>query len=160
MKVSSKPTCPTKLKKLLYNFKKEVRAKYKKHANSVEHWTDIVHLMPKKWGLVIKAHGGMSDVFFVSKKHGFVVKRPWCVGGVSEKPRCAIFTLQVPFRLKADIEQDEEMNSPLFLQPFADTRKKYEALEAVEASRYARCSRDLHEGNVAVYDGKVVLIDW
>lgn len=160
MKVSSKPTCPAKLKKLLYSFKKEIRAKYKKHANTVEHWTEIVHLMPKKWGLKKKAHTGMSGEFFVSKKHGFIVKRPWCVSGPSEKPRCAIFTLQVPFKLYSDKEVDREMRSPLFLQPLANTRCKYDALEAIENTQYGLLADDLHEGNVAVFNDQAVVIDW
>lgn len=141
------------------NFKKEMRIHWKKNCQDTKSWTEVVEKMPKKWGLVKKSHTGMSEVFYVTKKHGFIVKRPYS-GDPLKTPRCAIFTMRVPFFLNSDEHIDECLANPLYLQPLADTTKKREALSAIEESKYGDEIDDLHINNVAVYQKKAVAIDW
>lgn len=180
MKLATKKFCPANLKKKFTKFQKDLSVALKKYKQQIKEdnviedededgecsfydWTDVVDKIAKKWGLVKKRHTGLSNVLYISKKHGFVVKRPWEANYDHPAPRIAIFTKKVAFSLPNDDDNDEELSGPIHLQPLANMKKRYDAMEAIENSRWydnIGCDYDLHENNVAEYRGEAVAIDW
>ncbi len=163
--VSRRQFCPKPLRQTITRFKrdflaqlKRVKAEFKRKDDDLDSgdWELVVKKLAKKWGLKKKYHDGMSGILFISKKKGFVVKRSYLCRDGYRFPKCAIWTKAIPFRSP----YDDDSNGPVYVQPIADVsyRAADRAYEAIDDSDVR--TSDLHEGNVGIYRGKAVAIDW
>jgi len=126
------------------------RNEYDEHPS----WRKAASVFAKKWGFVLKSTSGVSEYVYISRKHKLVLKRSYLCGN---KPVCAIPTLAIPCRWTGC---EDEGRGPVYVQPLANvswdaTDKAYDAIcySSVNIS-------DLHDGNVAIYNGMAVCIDW
>lgn len=163
MEVSLKPVCPritrsriARLKRDLIEARKELeRASVALGNEKYEfEWPEIIAKLKKKWALKYKEHDGCSNFLYISHKFGLVVKRSYLCRDPKNLPKAAIFTEIVPC-------VDIEGATPIYIQPKADV-SDYNAGRAYDAilDSNPRGMTDLHEGNVAVFRGEAVLIDW
>jgi hypothetical protein len=117
-------------------------------------WRDAASVFAKKWGFVRKSTSGVSDYVFISRKHKLVLKRSYLVGA---KPVCAIPTMAIPCRWQSC---GDEGYGPVYVQPLANVSWAA-ADKAYDAICNSRISiNDFHDGNVALYNGMAVCIDW
>jgi hypothetical protein len=117
-------------------------------------WQKAAAVFAKKWGFVRKSTSGASDYVYISRKHKLVLKRSYLVG---TKPVCAIPTMAIPCRWESC---EDEGQGPVYVQPLADVGWKAagKAYGAIYDSSLG--GSDLHDGNVAIYNGQAVCIDW
>lgn len=170
--VATKPFCPritrskiSKLTRDLQNAMKLVRAstERRKSWRKLENrpsWMKIVKKLGKKWDFQIKEADGLSGYIAVSHTHGLVIKCPYGASP-SGMPTHAIFTRIVKFWTN-----DRDDNSHMFIQPLADVstescERAHAAIgDAVYQGIITKPAADDHDGNVALFMGKAVAIDW
>lgn len=164
LKVSTKPECPmsvrSKIKKFRRDFVLALDEIREKMEDDFDHfsvsWDEVCRKLRNKWGLQRMNHDGVSSFLFISKRHGFVVKRSYLCANDFERPPTAIFTESIPFKN----DSDDDGDGPVYVQPIAkvDWDSREAAYEAITESDFDPA--DCHEGNVAIYRGKAVSIDW
>lgn len=162
--ISQEPTCSDELKKVILEIKADfLEAVSSLGRNYRDDWRKAVKRISDKWGFEEKITEGLSTYIFVSTKYGVVLKRPCiCSGdGRMVKPPFAIFTEM--FKPKKRMPSYSSYKF-ILIQPLADVSEKskeaaYRIISRVNNNAKKRYS-DLHENNVAIYDGKAVAIDW
>jgi hypothetical protein len=163
MEVSLKPVCPRTTRSRIARLKRDlIEARQELERASVAlgneknefEWPEIIQKIKKKWALKYKEHDGCSGYLYISHKFGLVVKRSYLCRRAENLPQAAIYTEIVPCN-------DVEGATPIYIQPKANVSRRSadRALAAIEDHNFRGMS-DLHEGNVAVFCGEAVLIDW
>ena len=135
---------------------------YKEISKTLDHddrdshpsWRKAAAEIAKKWGFVRKSTSGVSEYVYISRKHKLVLKRSYLCG---TKPVCAIPTMAIPCRWTS---YNDEGHGPVYVQPLANVSwdAADKAYDAIQDSRIN--TSDLHDGNVALYNGQAVCIDW
>lgn len=159
MDVSLKPYCPLITRSQIAKLTKELQHIVKQIGKNAKTWRRIARKLNKTWGFRRVSTSGMSNYIYISKKSGIVLKCPYGAS-MDEIPQHAIYTRAVPIP-----HAPYNDNEYIFIQPLADVSEKSRftaharIAEAVEAREIVGCLDD-HEGNVAVFNGKAVAIDW
>lgn len=160
--VSLKPYCPRITRSKIAKLSRELRAAMKLvKYNDKTTWRNIVRKLDRSWGFRIKEAVGLSGYIAISKEHGIVVKCPYNAF-LDEVPDHAIYTRTVPLKKRGDSDDNEY----LFIQPlakvdWASREKAHEAIaDAVSRGEIENAADDDHDGNVAIFYGKAVAIDW
>ncbi len=162
--VSHKPVCAksvkVKIDKFANDFKKELKRLEKERSQKggfifSDDWREVSRRLAKKWSLKRRTHDGVSGIIYISRKKGFVVKRPYFPRG-EKIPKHAIYTKKISY----NPYDAEYYFGSVCVQPIAkvDQFSRYLAYDAIDRSCYP--VTDLHEGNVGIYNGKAVAIDW
>jgi hypothetical protein len=160
--VSLKPYCPRITRSKIAKLSHELRAAMNrvKYTDKTT-WRDVVRKLDPCWKFEIVRAAGLSGHIAISKTHGIVVKCPYNAD-IDATPDHAIFTRTIPLKRQSYADDNEY----IFIQPLADVTANARSRaceliqEAVESGEIENAADDDHDGNVAIFYGKAVAIDW
>ena len=122
----------------------------------------------KPLGFRRKSVEGLSGTIFINKEIGIVVKRPYLIErGNDDLPERAIPTKII--HVEDNIAEESDSSGPIYIQPLADVSQKAKdrahrilcKIFRVQDPEWASEEiSDMHDGNVAMWNGKAVRIDW
>ena len=176
MKVSTKPKCPTAMRKVIKavadDFNVAIATVFAGDTLGMGNYYAFFEAMKAiktRWGFKRKQTNSVNNAVFISKKHGVVIKLPYMCEETEQKPASAIYTKVIRISRSEDYDASE-----VFIQPLADRSnmaKVYEAFRSINAFLHGVKTfagynddhgiiSDQHHNNVGIFMGEAVSIDW